>query len=482
MIKKILTANLAALVLLVFPITLTAKKAVAWVVKGYQGCKVVRIENGERKQYDVQENMELYPGDRMFKKNDINSLEFDFLSRYAEVKIENKSSLTIVLNPPIKKESILTEIGIFMGIIKTKFAYLEGASRGELASGGKLVIGIDAIENASFMSDLEIPISGFLKGKTIVFKELRGNDVFRKTFTDDAVLVPGKSGILPGKTYIMEVWIRETLYYRSLARILAKDDEEVVKKSLDKIDTEKGSSDTKIINKAAFLQFLSDLYPDQINLYWLSYHILINADLHDNAAAELCDILIGRCFEFFKGGISEVDFALLDTPGCLVTVEMQRAVKKRFVSPDFLFKKYDLCSFHFQSNFEGHAIVLYENGDQIDLIFPIEDKKYRIESKKNYQSCQYQFDEMPGTETFLFILTKSPVKEMEKFMHTSRVPWKCDAALTSEQEDLLKKISQRAKLEGQKIELKMLGTKGFAKAPEKSFSSFLWFQISQKHY
>lgn len=271
------------------------KKTAAWIVGGDKGCTVARVEDGILKKYGAKPGMKLYPGDELYKKDNIKSVKFDFLS-YAGVKIKNKSRLIIVINPPENKESIVKDIGKFLGLLKMKFKEIRGGTRDP----GK--IGTGPLKNATLIADREIYFGSYLKGKTIVFKELHGKEVFRKTLGDNPVLIPGKAGLVWGKTYTWEIRRGETLHERLLIRVLSRENEAFVKKALQQIDSVTISADEKIVKKAAYLQFVSDLYPGQIDMYWLSFHIL-NSNmnkLREDEAIDMSDVLLDRCFEHFK--------------------------------------------------------------------------------------------------------------------------------------------------------------------------------------
>lgn len=303
----------------------------------------------------------------------------------------------------------------------------------------------------------------------MVLKELDGKEVFRKTFKDkDRDLLPGNAGLEPGNIYIREIKKGGFFQFRSTIRMMGKKDEEIVNKALAKIDREKRCPGEKIIRKAAYLQMLSDLYPEQVDLYWLSFQLLRTADIKDKKLADSHKILLASCFDHLKGGITGVDFALLDRPGCLVTVELTRELETNFVPPDFPFKNYDAFSLHFQVNFDGYLVILHENGDHTDLVYPLDSTGYRVKSRTGYRSCTYRFEGKPAIKTYLFILSDKPLEEMEQY---GKLPG-------NQQRKLLAALSKRAKKQGQKIDLEIMGSNGFAKVPGKPLKGIVWFRVS----
>lgn len=473
--RTVITTLTFIVLLIILPLELMSKKAVAIIVGGNEKCKVTRIDNGIKKILDAKLYMKLYQGDRIFKWENIKSLKLDF-GPFAKSKIENKSTLIIVVEPPKNKESVFSKISDFLDLEKTKFKEFKGATRDEIIEGPS------PFENATLIADQKIFFSNYFKGKTVVFKDLEGKYICHKTLRDDLVLTPGKIGLVHGKTYIWEIRRGETLHYRSLIRLLDKDDVDVVKKSMGIIDSEEICDEARIIRKAAYFQMLSDLYPDQVDLYWSSYYILNNAVFNEDEYIDLHDMLMERCIDHFKGGIFGTDFAILDTPGCLITVELKREGKKKFVAPDNIFLADDVYSLHFQTNFKGYAVILYESKDKLELTFPSESIKYRVQPKSGYRSCYYRFGKKRSIETYLFILSKGPIKEMKRFMKLSRDKWKGGKELNSQQRKQLVKLIKRVEKIGQKVDLKLMGTKVFVKTSFRDFSGIIYFKVSLENY
>jgi len=447
-----------------------AEKAVAWIIEGCTGCKVIRIEKGKFNEHGAIPDMPLYPGDIVFKKDNIKSVITQCLP-YVKVQVEEPSRLTIIMDAPEDKKTIIDKFVDWLGLAKTKYKDVRGTSRG--AFDHEAV----SLENASLLSGQTIFLDDYCKGKTLVFKRLDGKEVFRNTFKGDLELNPGQAGLEPGQIYIREIKIGETLDFRSTIRVLGKEDEKIVNKALAKIDREKVSPEEKIIKKAAYLQFISDLYPAQVDLYWYSYQLLDKAEIKDEKLLDLHEILLGCCLAHKTGGIMAVDFALLENqPGCLVSVELTRDDKTDFVAPDFPFKDVDIFSLYFQVNFVGYCVVLHDNGTQTGLAFPADGTGCQIKPGTGYRFCSYQFDDKPGIETYLFILSGKPLEEMEQYGKLTGNREKC-GELNPDQHKFLAALSKKVKEQGQKIDLEIIGSKSFAKLPGKSFKGITWFQV-----
>jgi hypothetical protein len=148
--------------------------------------------------------------------------------------------------------------------------------------------------------------------------------------------------------------------------------------------------------------------------------------------------------------------------------ELTRELETNFVPPDFPFKNYDEFSLHFQVNFDGYLVVLHESGNQTDLAFPVESTGYKVKSRTGYRSCTYRFVRKPAIKIYLFIISDKPLEEMERY---GKLPG-------NQQCKLPEALSKRAKEHGQKIDLEIMGSKGFAQLPGKSFKGIIWFRVS----
>ncbi len=450
--KRRLTALMGIGFFVICSPLLNAKKEVGWIVGGEKGCIIERMENGALKKLPAKYEMILYPGDKLVKPNDIGSVRMDFLP-YAEAKKKNNSSVVIVFNPPVDKTSIFAKIRKFLGLAKVDFFDVTGASRA-----------IERVylpgENATVMTGQRIIFNNPYSGKTIVFKEFRGKEIFRKHIgAKEVSLTPGDIGMESSKIYSWEIVDKTKVLYRSKIKLLSKKDEDLVKKDLKKIDAEKISADEKRVKKAAYLQLMSDLYPREINLFWLSYRLLKDSNIKNEETEEKAAALERRAVKYLEGGISELDFDIFDSPGCLVTVEWEKNKEKRYVSPNFSFHEGERFTIHFQTNFKGYAVILYEDRGGYLVVFPVNGGGCDIEPKIDRYSLECEFDENAGEENFIFILLKTPIKEMEQ----------------------PQRLMSRAREKGKKLTVEFIGTKAFVTSSQKDLEGIAWFRLALRN-
>ncbi|MCK4761254.1 MAG: hypothetical protein KAW12_03580 [Candidatus Aminicenantes bacterium] len=472
--KNILTVVFLISCLLAFSFTLEAKREVGWVVGKHKGWVVKRFKNGLPAKVDAKLHMKLYPGDKLYRTTAVDRILVDFLP-YAEVERLSKNTLVIVFNPPENKENIFTKIGKFFGLVQVDFYDTSAASKGlseEFYLPG---------ENATVIPGQKICFHSRDKSKEVVVKEWRGKEIFRKKITGKSIcLLPKTVGIVQDKVYTWAVVNGAEVFYRSMIKLLDRETGRVIGKDLERIESEAISDERKKIKKAAYLQLMSDMYPGQVNLYWLSYRFLKDINSDNEEVKETAETLMKRCVEYFKQGITELDFGMLNSPGCIVTIELERDGEKKYVSPNFSFYEDDGFSIHFQTNFKGYAVILYEDKEENILVFPSKNNGCDVGAKTNNHTIQYEFYGAPCKERYIFILSKNPIKEMKQLQQLL-VRQKPGKSSNIEQKKLLRRLIRRVYKEGRELDVKFFGTKAVTSLPGKELSGITWFKIALRN-
>jgi hypothetical protein len=114
-------------------------------------------------------------------------------------------------------------------------------------------------------------------GKYIVFKDNKGAEIFRKDLKGQSSiqLYPEEMGMKTSEVYTWTIsGSRSNKQFK--VRLLSSEVARQVTADLKEIEKEAISDTKKMIRKAAYLQFMSDSYPQDIDLYWLSYSVLEN--------------------------------------------------------------------------------------------------------------------------------------------------------------------------------------------------------------
>jgi hypothetical protein len=465
---------------IIFSVSLEAQEAVAWIVGGHEKCIVERTVKGSLKKLNAEHKMKLYPGDKLLKPGKIDSVLVD--SRpYAKAVRQSDGSLVIIFEPPerMNKENFLEKIGEFLGLVKVNFYEPSGASRG-----------IDWIdlpgENATVIPGQKIPFSSRGIGKEILFKTIQGKEISRKNIEkNQQSLTPEEIGLVPSDIYIWEIVKESKILYRASMKLLSKNVGNLIGNDLKQIDSEKISEDEKNLKKAAYLQMMSDLYSTEINLYWLSYRFIIEIGDQNKEIKEQAETLLNRCFNHFNRGISENDFEILESsPGCLVTIEWKKGQERRFVNPGFSFYEDDGFRIHFQTNFKGYAVILYEDEEKGDshLVFPFENTGYDVKPKEARYTNEYEFYGGPCQEKYMFILSQKPIKEMEQLQRLlEKQKQETINQSNSEQKKLLYNLFKRIKKQGKELKVESMGTKAYVKTSEKDLAGMAWFRLYLKN-
>jgi hypothetical protein len=284
--KQMLKLPAVIVLAMIVSISLRAQEAVAWIVEGHENCIIQRMVMGSLKKFNAEHKMKLYPGDKLLKPGKIDSIRMDFRP-YAKAIKKNNDSLVIEFNPPDRtnKENFLKKIGEFLGLVKVNFYESAGGSRG-----------MDFVdfpeENATVIPGEKITFSRRFIGNEIVFKDLPGKEISREKIEENRLyLTPEEIGLIPSEIYIWEIVKEFKVLHRAAMKFLSQKDGDLIEKDLRQIDSEKISTDEKRLKKAAYLQMMSDLYPTEINLYWLSYQFLIEIGNQDKAVKDLANTL-----------------------------------------------------------------------------------------------------------------------------------------------------------------------------------------------
>jgi hypothetical protein len=446
--KKRFTFFMVTGIIVIFSHLLSAKQQVGRIVGGEKGYIVERMVNGVLESFKAKENMALYPGDIISETRGTDGarIQMEFLP-YAEPKKRGDTSFLIVFNPPQEKESVFTKLKNLLKLVEGGFYETSGASRGltdKICLPG---------ENATVFLGQEISFQNCRYGEAIVFKDLTGKVIFRKAIGEDgALLTLREIGMVPSGTYTWEIVYGEKVLYRSIIKQLSKEDSDLVKNDLKKIDGEAINTNQRRVKKAAYLQFISDLYHGSVNLYWLSYRLLKEINTEDENTRDLVETLKERCLIYFNSGISGLDFDILNAPGCLVAIEWEKGNEKKYVPPDFTFHENESFWIHFQTNFDCCALILYEDKNGPVPVFPIQSERVKIEAKTDRYSLECQLDGNAGNETFMFILSKKPFNE-------------------------IKGLYQKVRKEGKELKVEFIGTKAFITTSEKELEGVIWFRF-----
>jgi len=112
-----------------------------------------------------------------------------------------------------------------------------------------------------------------LAGRRIVFNIPKGPEVFRRSITGatSVEITPEELNIMPSQNLAWYVYGVHGSFTVSLVDIVSSSQ---IQQGLQQIEQEEGAGNSGKIKKAAYLQLVSDTFPDSIDLYWKSHEIL----------------------------------------------------------------------------------------------------------------------------------------------------------------------------------------------------------------
>lgn len=265
--KALSSAGWFFVLVLWFLPTASAENYVGIILDGYQKNCVVQSVGID---YDCNDKRQLYAGDKVTKTPDINEVKIKW-APYATGKELTKTSLMVLFEPPKDKKNIVQGIKDMLGLAKTKHKMFIGATRGGFGEiipqpGNKATLFPDQATTFACESD---------GGMYLVFKDSKDREIFKKKLGDDPFvrLTPEEIGMRPDEVYTWKISGSRT-NSQFTVRLLPMGVVHQVKADLTKIEKEAMGKVDESIQKALYLQFMSDAYPEEIDIYWLSYIVL----------------------------------------------------------------------------------------------------------------------------------------------------------------------------------------------------------------
>ena len=270
----------------------SAQSPIGLLMEGYESdCKVKR----GRTEINCRYLMELFQGDEIIKLPDTKRVKVQWLyPPYTKGEQVSKTTLRISYNPPSDRGVLGTSKEV-LGLLKDAFPFVKESAKVSkpVATRGLASPYIDLwiIPQPGYSSTIlkGCPVTfywGIESANSIFFKERKGNVVFQKD-------VRGKSSI---ELTAEEIGLKENEVYTwdmegvkldgpYSIKVLGDEITRQTMNGLKEIESMGINDVEKAIYRALYLQTVSDLFPQEVDLYWLSY-ILIKP-LNNDIAREL---------------------------------------------------------------------------------------------------------------------------------------------------------------------------------------------------
>ena len=282
---------------LLFPIAAFAQNHVGFILEGYQGnCDVVH----KAKKYSCEERRELFVGDVVTKKPSVKQLKIKWAPYVkgilkSETTIEaaadrpeqfKGTSYTAVLKQYIDEFLKPTEHGATAAVTRDPKARSDTPTRATLLRSV-------AMKVANPTDDAKSLLVFDSHKKRVYEKRFHGKEL--------VLLNANQMKLRPQEEYT--VFLNSPSAQKKIVVSMMEGNlEEEVSEGLAALDREGGTDSERSIKKSAYLQLISDTYPEKFDLYWLSYQ-LITGDAHllTSEEKEAVAALKSRYYNHIKG-------------------------------------------------------------------------------------------------------------------------------------------------------------------------------------
>lgn len=257
----------------------TAMNNVGFIEGGFEKDCIVKNKNYED---SCKESRTLYPGDIIIKKPSVKSVKIK-VAPYVTLKQLNDISYEVVFDPPKDKTGLATRILEFFGLVRSDYVSSSMTLKGDSAEEEIMLPGSSASVLPGFKITFSRPGG---EEKRVVFLDKTGKEFFSKEMKGGHLSVaPDEIGMQQGEEY---VWVIEGTKdnRRSRLRLINEKTAGQISSDLKKIEEQPVSPVEKGIRKAAYLQYMTDAYPKEIDLYWMSFVVLEDLDKGREATAE----------------------------------------------------------------------------------------------------------------------------------------------------------------------------------------------------
>ena len=246
----------------------SAETYIGIILDGFQKDCTVQSK-GEM--FPCEERRQLYKGDKITKLPNIHSLKIKW-APYAAGKQLNTTTLMVIFEPPENKKGVLQNVKEMAGFVKTKHSVTVGATRSD-SYAPKVSQPCNQATVMSGQKTAFVLEGGY--GKYLVFKDRSGKEFFSKDLkgASSVQLTPEEIGLKPHEVYTWSISGARKSKQLTI-RLLSGEISQLVTTDLMEINREELDEAGKSIKKATYLQFMSDAYPKDIDLYWLSYQLL----------------------------------------------------------------------------------------------------------------------------------------------------------------------------------------------------------------
>jgi len=251
--------------------------AVGIILDGQKGNCSVKKKNGATMKCRV--GMQLHIGDEVTRTPDAKSIKILWFAPALTRAVETgKTSFRVTASPPPNKNDIASVSQTTIPFLK-KLPFTRqtdtSCSQALMPTPGYSTTLLPQ-ENTTF--------SWSVGGKTFIITDAKKYQVVRTPLSDERSLrlTPERIGMQLGQKYAWYIEGVDTDEFFDI-RLLGTEYVSLVRNGFAGIDKTTSDTEERAVRKASFVQLLSDLYPKEVDLYWLSAQLVENVT-HDSVS------------------------------------------------------------------------------------------------------------------------------------------------------------------------------------------------------
>lgn len=229
-------------------------------------------------------NMDLYIGDELTKSPDVKAVRIAWFAPSVTRALElNKTTIRIVADAPADRKKIASSVAHTIPFLK-KLSQRSNtmAAHGDAACAPR-TLPMPGY-TATLLPKEPVVFSWPTGGTTFLIVDKKWYQHVRIPLSGErsVTLTPERIGITPDETFTWQVdgSGSDEIYQIRLAR---PEQVNLVRDGLASIEQSTPDADERAVRKAAYVQLLSDMYPKDLDLYWLSAQLIENTR-HEAAA------------------------------------------------------------------------------------------------------------------------------------------------------------------------------------------------------
>ena len=252
--------------ILFWPFVVCAQNHVGVILGGYEGdCEI----NHLGVVYECEDRRELYIGDTIKKKPSVKSLKIKW-APYVRGAERGQTYLEVVASKPdtLKGGTLTSAVRQYVSDFVKVPTYGTTAAvtrdpKGRFPS------------FATLLYDYPLKIVKIEEDRSVIAVDSQGKKVWETQVKggSEFLISPKKMQISPGEQYTLTI-TGGTLKRTLTITIIDETFQNEVTKGFADVESEKASPLDTIIRKVAYCQLISDVYPNKVDLYWLSNQFL----------------------------------------------------------------------------------------------------------------------------------------------------------------------------------------------------------------